>query len=40
MAAELAFLPLASRYDILAQACIEIKILRQESDLSLSRLGF
>ena len=27
-------------YDILAHACVEIKILRQESDLRLSRLGF
>ena len=27
-------------YDILAQACIEIKILIRESDLRLSRLGF
>ena len=27
-------------YDILAQACIEINILRQESDLRFSRYGF
>ena len=27
-------------YDILAQACIEIKILRRKNDLRLSRLGF
>ena len=27
-------------YDILVRACVEIKILRQESDLHLSRLAF
>ena len=27
-------------FHILAQACVEVKILRQESDLDLSRLGF
>ena len=38
---QLAFLLLSiTFYNILAQACVQIKILRQESDLRLSRLGF